>query len=99
MPVIAIEDYDVLSTLTFKDNSTFSAEAAAVIAMVASDAADEYSILSLQCDCALEDDKRMGRPERVKTVNDSASSIPIPSSDTSKQSAQPYLAREKEEPM
>ncbi len=48
MPVLAIEDYDVLSILMFNDNSTFSAEEAAVIAMVASDAADEYSILSRQ---------------------------------------------------
>ncbi|KAK0443757.1 hypothetical protein EV421DRAFT_2018899 [Armillaria borealis] len=49
MPVIAVKDYDVLSTLTFNDNSTFSAEEAVVIAMVASDAADECSVLSHQC--------------------------------------------------
>ncbi|SJL13030.1 uncharacterized protein ARMOST_16466 [Armillaria ostoyae] len=46
IPVIAIEDYDVLSTLTFNDNSTFSAEETVVTAIVASDAADEYNIFT-----------------------------------------------------
>ncbi|PBK70656.1 hypothetical protein ARMSODRAFT_89064 [Armillaria solidipes] len=102
MPVIAVKDYDVLSTLTFNDNSTFLAEEAAVIAMVASDAADECSVLSHQCywytrviyniiletqagkytKTPLEDDKRMGRRGRVKIVNDAASNILIPPSDT-----------------
>ncbi len=49
MPVIAIEDYDVLSTLTSNDNSTFSAEETLMIAMVASDVADECNVLSHQC--------------------------------------------------
>ncbi|SJL16126.1 uncharacterized protein ARMOST_19645 [Armillaria ostoyae] len=112
-PLIAVKDYDVLSTLTFNDNSTFSAEEAAMIAMIASDADDEYSVLSHQCywyarviyniiletqvgkytKTPLEDDKRMGRRGRVKIVNDAASNILIPPSDTSKQLAQTYLAK------
>ncbi|KAK0215740.1 hypothetical protein IW262DRAFT_1465454 [Armillaria fumosa] len=44
---MAIEDYNVLSTLTSNNNSTLLAEKAAVIAMVASDAADEYSVLTV----------------------------------------------------
>ncbi|SJL16109.1 uncharacterized protein ARMOST_19627 [Armillaria ostoyae] len=43
MPVILIEDYDILSTLTFKHNSRFAIEEAAVIA---SAAAEECSIPS-----------------------------------------------------
>ncbi|KAK0484248.1 hypothetical protein EDD18DRAFT_1361823 [Armillaria luteobubalina] len=49
MPVITSKDDNVLSTLTFDDDSTFSAEEAGVMAMVASDAADEYSAISHQC--------------------------------------------------
>ncbi|KAK0232189.1 hypothetical protein EDD85DRAFT_939155 [Armillaria nabsnona] len=114
MPVIAVKDHDVLSTLTFNDNSTFSAEEAAVIGdRPASYAGDEYSVLSHQCHwyawvtyniiletqagtstkTSLEDDKRMGRRGRVKIVNDAASNILIPPSDTSKQLAQTYLAK------
>ncbi|KAK0197694.1 hypothetical protein F5146DRAFT_995327 [Armillaria mellea] len=48
-PVIEFKDYDVLSTLTFNDDSTFVAEQAAVAAMVASGAADEYSAITHQC--------------------------------------------------
>ncbi|KAK0443785.1 hypothetical protein EV421DRAFT_511119 [Armillaria borealis] len=40
--------------------------------------------------------ERMGRPERVKTVNDSASSILAPSSGTSKQLTQTYIAKWRE---
>ncbi len=43
IPVIPIEDYDILSTLTFTPNSAFTIEEAAVIAMVASAAAEECS--------------------------------------------------------
>ncbi|KAK0466495.1 hypothetical protein IW261DRAFT_1426909 [Armillaria novae-zelandiae] len=47
MPVIAIKDYDILSALTFKYGPTFSEEEAVVIiALAASDAADECSIPS-----------------------------------------------------
>ncbi|KAK0482290.1 hypothetical protein IW261DRAFT_1606223 [Armillaria novae-zelandiae] len=45
--IIAIKDYDILSALTFKYGSTFSEEEAVVImALAASDAADECSIPS-----------------------------------------------------
>ncbi|KAK0474575.1 hypothetical protein IW261DRAFT_1568572 [Armillaria novae-zelandiae] len=49
MPIITSKDYDVLSTLNFNDDSTFVAEQAAAMAMVASDAADEYNPISHQC--------------------------------------------------
>ncbi|KAK0183737.1 hypothetical protein F5146DRAFT_1007639 [Armillaria mellea] len=47
--VIEFKDYDVLSTLTFNDDSTFVAEQAAVAAMVASGATDKYSAITHQC--------------------------------------------------
>ncbi|KAK0204150.1 hypothetical protein DFS33DRAFT_1337244 [Desarmillaria ectypa] len=116
MPVIATKDCNVLSTLTFNDNSTFAAEEAAVIAMVASDAADEYSVLSHQCywyarvvyniiletqagnytKAPLEDDKRMGKHMGMKIVNDAASNILIPPSDTSKHLTQTYIRKWRE---
>ncbi|KAK0204149.1 hypothetical protein DFS33DRAFT_1275219 [Desarmillaria ectypa] len=116
MPVIATKDSNVLSTLTFNDNSTFAAEEAAAIAMVASDAADEYSVLSHQCywyarvvyniiletqagnytKAPLEDDKRMGKHMGMKIVNDAASNILIPPSDTSKHLTQTYIRKWRE---
>ncbi|KAK0488933.1 hypothetical protein IW261DRAFT_1414370 [Armillaria novae-zelandiae] len=113
MPVIEFKDYDVLSTLTFNDDSTFASEQAAVMAMVASDAADEYSIISHQCywyawvifniiletqagqytKTPLEDDKHMGRRGKVKIVNDAASNIFIPPSDTLKRLVHTYLTK------
>ncbi|PBK98671.1 hypothetical protein ARMGADRAFT_1075489 [Armillaria gallica] len=94
MPVIAVKDCDVLSTLTFNDNSTFSAKEAAChwYALVT------YNIiLEMQAGThnktSLEDDKRMGRRGRVKIVNDAVSNNIIPPSDTSKQLTQTYLAK------
>ncbi|KAK0215716.1 hypothetical protein IW262DRAFT_1496562 [Armillaria fumosa] len=86
MSVIAFKDYDVLSTLTFNDDSTFSAEEAAVMAMVASDATDEYSVISHRC-------YWYARPWKVRIVNDAASNIFIPPSDTSQRLAHTYLAK------
>ncbi|KAK0482340.1 hypothetical protein IW261DRAFT_1467296 [Armillaria novae-zelandiae] len=46
MPVILVEDYDVISTLTFEHESRFTIEEAAVMAMVVSATAEENSNLS-----------------------------------------------------
>ena len=87
LPAIAVEDYNVLSTLIFND---FSTEVTAMIVIVTSDAADEHQcywyarviyniIVEMQAEkytkAPLVNDKRDGRLGMMKIVNDSVSSI------------------------
>ncbi|KAK0449554.1 uncharacterized protein EV420DRAFT_1564641 [Desarmillaria tabescens] len=111
MPVISTKDCNILSTLTFNGNSTFSIEEVAAIASVASAAADEQSLLGHQSSWyarmiySIILETQAGNYTKAppdkhmgkhKIVDDAASNILIPSSDASKQLTQAYLKRWRE---